>query len=134
MFQKHHSRVSSCYDHLDQSLIFLADALSDPSIENRGSEPSMSSTEAVQNLRYIYMKNWSFLFYERSTIFGDPINDSSYLYIRVFAATWNVGGQCPSMNLDLSDFLQVRNEPDMYVLGYALSLSIYLIVLILINE
>ncbi|MCI57292.1 type I inositol 145-trisphosphate 5-phosphatase CVP2-like, partial [Trifolium medium] len=31
---------------------------------------------------------------------------------RVFAATWNVGGQCPSGNLDLSDFLQVQNEPD----------------------
>jgi len=45
------------------------------------------------------------------------------LHIRVFAATWNVGGQCPTMNLDLSDFLQVRNDPDMYVLGYALSLS-----------
>ncbi|KAI5420789.1 hypothetical protein KIW84_044568 [Lathyrus oleraceus] len=37
---------------------------------------------------------------------------------KVFAATWNVGGQCPSGNLDLSDFLQVRNEPDMYVLGF----------------
>ncbi|KHN10145.1 hypothetical protein GLYMA_15G223200v4 [Glycine max] len=37
---------------------------------------------------------------------------------RVFAATWNVGGQCPTGNLDLNDFLQVRNEPDMYVLGF----------------
>lgn len=39
---------------------------------------------------------------------------------RVFTATWNVGGQCPTGNLDLSDFLQVRNEPvpDIYVLGF----------------
>ncbi|KAL1300573.1 hypothetical protein HN51_045223 [Arachis hypogaea] len=37
---------------------------------------------------------------------------------RVFAATWNVGGQCPNGNLDLSDFLQVRNEHDIYVLGF----------------
>ncbi|KAK7313986.1 hypothetical protein VNO77_39193 [Canavalia gladiata] len=63
------------------------DSLSDSSIENRGWEPSMSSTEAFQNFS-------------------------------VFAATWNVGGQCPTENLDLSDFLQVRNEPDMYVLGF----------------
>ncbi|KAK7313988.1 hypothetical protein VNO77_39195 [Canavalia gladiata] len=63
------------------------DTLSDSSIEKRGSEPSMSSTEAIQNFS-------------------------------VFAATWNVGGQCPTGNLDLSDFLQVRNEPDMYVLGF----------------
>ncbi|XP_028802681.1 type I inositol polyphosphate 5-phosphatase 10-like [Neltuma alba] len=38
--------------------------------------------------------------------------------LRVFVATWNVGGQCPDGNLDLSDFLQVRNEPDIYVLGF----------------
>ncbi|XP_020207967.1 type I inositol polyphosphate 5-phosphatase 10 isoform X1 [Cajanus cajan] len=65
----------------------LVDALSDLSVENQGSEPSMSCSEAIQNFR-------------------------------VFAATWNVGGQCPTGNLDLSDFLQVRNEPDMYVLGF----------------
>ncbi|KAH1102182.1 hypothetical protein GYH30_036645 [Glycine max] len=63
------------------------DSLSVSSFDNRGSEPSMSSNEAIQNFR-------------------------------VFAATWNVGGQCPTGNLDLSDFLQVRNEPDMYVLGF----------------
>ncbi|XP_061337791.1 type I inositol polyphosphate 5-phosphatase 10 [Gastrolobium bilobum] len=63
------------------------EALSDLSIENQGSEPIMSSSEAIQNFR-------------------------------VFAATWNVGGQSPSGNLDLSDFLQVRNETDMYVLGF----------------
>ncbi|KAH1148414.1 hypothetical protein GYH30_043163 [Glycine max] len=63
------------------------DPLSDSSFDNRGSEPSMSSSEAIQNFR-------------------------------VFAATWNVGGQCPTGNLDLNDFLQVRNEPDMYVLGF----------------
>lgn len=59
----------------------------------------------------------------------DHINNHIFIFLlffihRVFAATWNVGGQCPSGNLNLSDFLQVRNEPDMYVLGYALSLSL----------
>ncbi|XP_020239291.1 type I inositol polyphosphate 5-phosphatase 10 [Cajanus cajan] len=37
---------------------------------------------------------------------------------RVFAATWNVGGQCPTENLDLSDFLRFPYEQDMYVLGF----------------
>lgn len=72
---------------MERGSIDSHEKLSDSSIEIRGSEPSMSSTEAVQNFR-------------------------------IFAATWNVGGQCPSGDLDLSDFLQVRNEPDMYVLGF----------------
>jgi len=97
----------------------------------------MSSSEAIQNFRYLleelilFLKNNSPCYYNT----GDQINDCSYLFNRVFAATWNVGGQCPTGNLDLNDFLQVRNEPDMYVLGYvSLSLSLSFILLILIDE
>lgn len=72
---------------IERGSIDSHEEISDSSIQNQGSVPSMSSCEAVQNFN-------------------------------VFAATWNVGGQCPSGNLDLSDFLQVRNEPDMYVLGF----------------
>lgn len=43
--------------------------------------------------------------------------------LRVFVATWNVGGQSPNGNLDLSDFLHFRNESDIYVLGYILFLK-----------
>lgn len=38
--------------------------------------------------------------------------------LRVFAATWNVGGISPHNGLNLDDFLQVHNESDIYVLGF----------------
>ncbi|XP_019449347.1 PREDICTED: type I inositol polyphosphate 5-phosphatase 10 isoform X3 [Lupinus angustifolius] len=64
-----------------------SEELSHTSISYRGSEPTMSSGETIQNFR-------------------------------VFTATWNLGGQCPSGNLDLSEFLQIRNEHDIFVLGF----------------
>jgi hypothetical protein len=33
-------------------------------------------------------------------------------------ATWNVGGKTPNNCLNLEDFLQVEDSPDIYVLGY----------------
>ena len=33
-------------------------------------------------------------------------------------ATWNVGGKTPNNRLNLQDFLQVEESPDIYVLGY----------------
>lgn len=36
----------------------------------------------------------------------------------VFVATWNVGGKSPHSGLNLDDFLQVRDESDIYVLGF----------------
>ncbi|CAA2983486.1 type I inositol polyphosphate 5-phosphatase 5 [Olea europaea subsp. europaea] len=38
--------------------------------------------------------------------------------IRVFVATWNVGGKSPSHGLNLEDFLQVEGSSDIYVLGF----------------
>ncbi|KAL6518551.1 Type I inositol polyphosphate 5-phosphatase 5 [Orobanche gracilis] len=38
--------------------------------------------------------------------------------IRVFVATWNVGGNTPNHGLDLEDFLQVEGVADIYVLGF----------------
>ncbi|KAM2028606.1 hypothetical protein ACFX16_040210 [Malus domestica] len=38
--------------------------------------------------------------------------------LRVFVATWNVGGKSPHIGLNLDDFLQVYNESDIYVLGF----------------
>ncbi|XP_066371130.1 type I inositol polyphosphate 5-phosphatase 10-like isoform X1 [Miscanthus floridulus] len=36
----------------------------------------------------------------------------------MFVATWNVGGKTPSNRLNLQDFLQVEESPDIYVLGF----------------
>ncbi|XP_020080352.1 type I inositol polyphosphate 5-phosphatase 5-like [Ananas comosus] len=38
--------------------------------------------------------------------------------IRVFVATWNVGGKPPNNGLNLEDFLQVEGSSDIYVLGF----------------
>ncbi|XP_059653735.1 type I inositol polyphosphate 5-phosphatase 10-like isoform X2 [Cornus florida] len=39
--------------------------------------------------------------------------------LRVFVATWNVGGQSPpDSGLDLDQFLQVRDPSDIYILGF----------------
>ncbi|CAI9109390.1 OLC1v1009204C1 [Oldenlandia corymbosa var. corymbosa] len=38
--------------------------------------------------------------------------------IRVFVATWNVGGKMPDNGLNLQDFLQVEGSADLYVLGF----------------
>ncbi|KAF5765421.1 putative endonuclease/exonuclease/phosphatase [Helianthus annuus] len=38
--------------------------------------------------------------------------------LRVFAATWNVGGKPPSSDLDLDNFLQVHCQSDIYILGF----------------
>lgn len=46
--------------------------------------------------------------------------------LRVFVATWNTGGKTPHSGLNLDDFLQVNSQSDIYVLGYALSLSLSL--------
>ncbi|CAK9143047.1 unnamed protein product [Ilex paraguariensis] len=38
--------------------------------------------------------------------------------LRVFVATWNVGGKSPHSGLNLDDFLQVHDPSDIYVLGF----------------
>ncbi|CAK9135424.1 unnamed protein product [Ilex paraguariensis] len=38
--------------------------------------------------------------------------------IRIFVATWNVGGKAPNPGLNLEDFLQVEGSSDLYVLGF----------------
>ncbi|KAM7472654.1 hypothetical protein LguiA_010837 [Lonicera macranthoides] len=38
--------------------------------------------------------------------------------LRVFSATWNVGGISPHSGLNLDDFLQVHDQSDIYVLGF----------------
>ncbi|GAB2211374.1 hypothetical protein Droror1_Dr00024686 [Drosera rotundifolia] len=38
--------------------------------------------------------------------------------LRIFVATWNVGGNPPSADLNLDDFLQVHDESDIYILGF----------------
>ncbi|XP_042392160.1 type I inositol polyphosphate 5-phosphatase 10-like isoform X2 [Zingiber officinale] len=38
--------------------------------------------------------------------------------IRIFAATWNVGGNTPHEGLSLSDFLPADDHSDIYVLGF----------------
>ncbi|XWS74628.1 hypothetical protein CRYUN_Cryun01aG0014700 [Craigia yunnanensis] len=43
---------------------------------------------------------------------------SENLSFRVFVATWNVGGKSPDSKLNLDGILQVREESDIYVLGF----------------
>ncbi|CAN1258581.1 Type I inositol polyphosphate 5-phosphatase 10 [Linum perenne] len=38
--------------------------------------------------------------------------------VRIFVATWNVGGKSPHSGLNLDDVLQVHNQADIYVLGF----------------
>ncbi|XP_076937841.1 type I inositol polyphosphate 5-phosphatase 10-like [Bidens hawaiensis] len=38
--------------------------------------------------------------------------------LRVFTATWNVGGKSPSSDLNLDNFLQVHCQSDIYILGF----------------
>ncbi|KAI9117071.1 hypothetical protein K1719_012070 [Acacia pycnantha] len=38
--------------------------------------------------------------------------------LRVFVATWNVGGKTPNQGLNLQDFLLVEGSADIYVLGF----------------
>ncbi|XP_043693664.1 type I inositol polyphosphate 5-phosphatase 10-like isoform X2 [Telopea speciosissima] len=38
--------------------------------------------------------------------------------LRVFVATWNVGGKSPHSDLNLDNFLQVEDPSDIYVLGF----------------
>ncbi|KAJ4715685.1 Type I inositol polyphosphate 5-phosphatase 5 [Melia azedarach] len=45
-----------------------------------------------------------------------PVNDIQGL--RIFVATWNVGGKAPSNTLNLEDFLQVEGCADIYVCGF----------------
>nr|XP_034591650.1 type I inositol polyphosphate 5-phosphatase 5 [Setaria viridis] len=44
-------------------------------------------------------------------------NDDTCQY-QMFVATWNVGGKTPNNRLNLQDFLQVEESPDIYVLGF----------------
>lgn len=49
----------------------------------------------------------------------DPMSISHDVQsLRVFTATWNVGGISPSSDLNLDDLLQVHYQSDIYVLGF----------------
>lgn len=44
--------------------------------------------------------------------------------IRVFAGTWNVGGELPPDDLDIEEWLDIREPADIYVIGQVLHLLI----------
>ncbi|KAI4384099.1 hypothetical protein MLD38_009866 [Melastoma candidum] len=44
--------------------------------------------------------------------------DQNVETLRVFVATWNVGGKSPQKGLDLDDLLRTNNPSDVYVLGF----------------
>ncbi|CAA3008403.1 type I inositol polyphosphate 5-phosphatase 5 [Olea europaea subsp. europaea] len=51
--------------------------------------------------------------------FDQPMSPATIIQdIRVFVATWNVGGKSPNHGLNLEDFLQVEGSSDIYVLGF----------------
>ncbi|CAN1121771.1 Type I inositol polyphosphate 5-phosphatase 5 [Linum perenne] len=37
---------------------------------------------------------------------------------RIYVATWNVGGRTPDASMNLEDFLQVDESPDLYICGF----------------
>jgi hypothetical protein len=43
---------------------------------------------------------------------------------RVFAATWNVAGKTPDMELNLNDLLPSDDQSDIFVLGYVTEANI----------
>nr|CAB3467538.1 unnamed protein product [Digitaria exilis] len=51
---------------------------------------------------------------------GRDLNGSDDMTLdpRMFVASWNVGGKTPTNRLNLQDFLQVEESPDIYVLGF----------------
>ncbi|XP_020150735.1 type I inositol polyphosphate 5-phosphatase 10 [Aegilops tauschii subsp. strangulata] len=51
--------------------------------------------------------------------FSSPASTSTHIEsFRVFAATWNVAGKTPDMELNLNDFLPSDDHSDVYVLGF----------------
>ncbi|KAF7836287.1 type I inositol polyphosphate 5-phosphatase 10 [Senna tora] len=82
-------------------------------MRNGGATMTGVSVDSLEALSESSIENRYFSSSEPPMSTGEEIQN-----LRVFVATWNVGGQCPNGNLDLSDFLQVRNEPDIYVLGF----------------
>lgn len=40
------------------------------------------------------------------------------IFLRIFVATWNVGGKHPHDGLNLGNFLMENDGSDVYVLGY----------------
>ncbi|XP_068641187.1 type I inositol polyphosphate 5-phosphatase 5-like [Aristolochia californica] len=51
--------------------------------------------------------------YDRNMDRGGDVQE-----FRIFVGTWNVGGRCPSPDLNLEDFLQVEGSSDIYVIGF----------------
>ncbi|XP_010658880.1 type I inositol polyphosphate 5-phosphatase 10 isoform X2 [Vitis vinifera] len=50
---------------------------------------------------------------------GPPMSNGQGVEpVRVFVATWNVGGKSPHSGLNLDDFLHVHDQADIYVLGF----------------
>uniref|UniRef100_A0A0D9WNF3 Inositol polyphosphate-related phosphatase domain-containing protein n=1 Tax=Leersia perrieri TaxID=77586 RepID=A0A0D9WNF3_9ORYZ len=47
-----------------------------------------------------------------------PRQKNNACQYRMFVGTWNVGGKTPNKRLNLQDFLQVEESPDIYVLGF----------------
>ncbi|KAF0922184.1 hypothetical protein E2562_027782 [Oryza meyeriana var. granulata] len=47
-----------------------------------------------------------------------PRQNNNACQYRMFVATWNVGGKTPNNRLNLQDFLQVEESPDIYILGF----------------
>lgn len=58
--------------------------------------------------------------YASSRIPSSNVMPPLRLQIRIFVATWNVGGNTPHMGLNLNDFLPADDHSDIYVLGYGL--------------
>lgn len=59
------------------------------------------------------------LIYNRSAFFRIHIH-CFFSSLRVFVATWNVGGRTPNNDLNLEDFLLVEGTADIYICGYEL--------------
>ncbi|XP_020113601.1 type I inositol polyphosphate 5-phosphatase 10-like isoform X1 [Ananas comosus] len=84
-----------------------------------GGSPTYPETASSPSL----FKSFSVNEAERKSLsfntFCSPItNNVNIEAFRIFVATWNVGGKCPDVGLNLDDFLPTDDHSDIYVLGF----------------
>ncbi|KAF0892119.1 hypothetical protein E2562_013494 [Oryza meyeriana var. granulata] len=75
--------------------------------------PSSSNAASSSPLRALSVKGMRL-----SHFLAQTPNNTTTEPIRIFVATWNVGGKAPTAELNLDDFLPPDDHSDIYVLGF----------------
>ncbi|BAS74905.1 Os01g0814200 [Oryza sativa Japonica Group] len=75
--------------------------------------PSSSNAASSSPLRAFSVKGMRL-----SHFLAQTPNNTTTEPVRIFVATWNVGGKAPTAELNLDDFLPPDDHSDIYVLGW----------------